>query len=271
MEEQKEPIEQILTKEDLKDALQAVGLGKGRIVEVHASLSSFGYLIGGACTVVDALMETVGSDGTILMPMQTSDNSEPSDWENPPVQPSLYSEVREKMPAFDPWDSDLRGMGRIAENFRHRPGVIISGHPRVSYGAWGRYAKLMCNHQSLHFPLSEESPTARLCEMKGDVLLLGTDFDSCTCMHLAEYRSECRPVVLEGSAVEENGKAVWKKYLDLKLNSSDFVNVRPIMEKKNMIREVMLGSCHIRCFSAADAVDEAVRYFERTVVYDLYR
>lgn len=261
----------IVTKEDLVEAFGKVGIGKGRIVEVHCSLSSMGYVIGGAQTVVDALMEAVTDTGTILMPMHTGDNTDPGSWRNPPAAPYLWSTIRETMPASDPRISDLRGMGRVAENFRHRPDVEFSSHPCEAYAAWGRYARLLCNRQSLHFPLSEESPAARLYELRGDVLLIGTGIETCTCMHLAEYRSDCRPIRIMGSSVGTEEGTGWKKYLDLEVNSEDFKQVEPILLKKGLIRQVMLNSCRIMSFSAVDAIDEAMNYFDYTSVFDLYR
>ena len=38
---------------------------------VHTSLKRMGYVCGGAQTVIEALMEVVGEDGTIMMPNQS--------------------------------------------------------------------------------------------------------------------------------------------------------------------------------------------------------
>lgn len=265
--EVKEPV----TKESLISELRKLGVNGNQIIEVHASLASFDYVVGGAATIVDALLEIAKDGGTILMPTNVVGNSEPSKWKNPPVSPSLYNEVRNAIPAYDSQNSDISMMGAVAENFRHRNGVVISSHPSLSYAAWGRYAKLLCNRQSLHFPLSEESPAARLYELKGFVLLLGTDFDKCTCMHLAEYRCDCRPISIEGAKLKSEDAEVWKKYLDLSLDSSSFMQVKKIMQEKNYIRTTTLGGSTIQFFPAAVAVDEATKYFEKTVVYDLYR
>lgn len=260
-----------VTKKELIRSLRKVGVASNQIIEVHSSLSAFSYVIGGARTVVDALMELVGDDGTILMPFQSSANSEPSDWHNPAIAPELYAEIRDSIPGYNPLTSDIYGMGAIVENFVHRPGVQFSGHPNVSYAAWGRYAKLLCNRQSMHFPLAEESPTARLYELKGKVLLLGADFSTVTCMHLAEYRCDARPIQICGASVETEKGTEWKKYLDLEIDSSDFNKVRPLMVRKNMIQETMLSGCHIQFFSATEAIDVATEYFEKTGVYELYR
>ncbi len=269
-DEQKK-IESVVTKEALAKALKFVGLEKNMNVEVHVSLSSLGYVIGGARTVVDVLMEIITEGGTILMPTQTADNTDPSSWVNPPASPSVWQEIRDNMPAYDPEKSDLLCMGTVAENFRHRNGVISSGHPTASFAAWGRYARVLCNRQSMHFPLAEESPIARLYELKGHVLLIGADFSSATCLHLAEYRTECRPIKIASACMMHDGKRSWKRYLDLDLDNSDFEKIRPELNKKNLIRETVLNDCRISLFPVNAAVDEATVFFEKSVVFDLYR
>ena len=271
MLEKKELVQNPVTKDQLKTALVKLGVKKGQIIEVHTKLSSFDWIIGGAETIVDALMELEGEGGTILMPVQSSGNSEPSDWVNPPVAPELYKTIRSAMPPFSPEHSDIRGMGEVVENFRHREDVVISNHPNCAYAAWGRYARLLCNRQSMHFALAEESPTARLYELKGYVLLLGADFDSTTCMHLAEYCTDCRPIKIMGACVNEGKGPEWKKYLDLYIDSSVFPKICNQMARKNMIREIMLGGSRLQFFSATAAIDEATSYFEKTSVYELYR
>lgn len=260
-----------VTKKTLTETLKRLGVSGNQIIEVHTSLSAFDWVIGGAQTVVDSLMEVTRSGGTLMMPVQASGNTEPSGWVNPPVAASRYKEIRNAIPPFDALHSDIPGMGAVAENFRHREGVVISSHPSVAYAAWGRYAKLLCNRQSFHFPLAEESPCARLYELKGYVLLIGCDFDKCTCLHLAEYRCDCRPIAINGACVETDNGSEWRKYLDLSIDSSAFMKIKNIMTRKNMIRETTLAGCKIQYFPAAPAIDEATRYLEKSVVYDLYR
>ena len=48
----------IVNKDLIADGLQSLGLKRGDIVIVHSSLSSFGYVEGGADTVIVALLET---------------------------------------------------------------------------------------------------------------------------------------------------------------------------------------------------------------------
>ena len=58
-------------KSEIADALKSVGLHAGDSVMVHTSLGRIGYVCGGAQTVIEALIEVVGQQGTIMMPTQS--------------------------------------------------------------------------------------------------------------------------------------------------------------------------------------------------------
>ena len=68
-----------ITKSDVLSALSQAGLKTGQAVMVHTSLSSIGYVCGGAQTIIEALIETVGDEGTIMMPAQSWKNLDPED------------------------------------------------------------------------------------------------------------------------------------------------------------------------------------------------
>ena len=61
----------VILKEEIIQKLREVGLEKGDAVMVHTSLKRMGYVCGGAQTVIEALMEVVGENGTIMMPTQS--------------------------------------------------------------------------------------------------------------------------------------------------------------------------------------------------------
>ena len=54
--------------EILVEDLKNLGLEKGDTVIVHSSLKSMGQVDGGANTVIDAIIEVIGNDGTVLFP-----------------------------------------------------------------------------------------------------------------------------------------------------------------------------------------------------------
>src|SRR5450755_2741871 len=69
-----------LTRVELAAGIRALGAEDGDTLLVHASLASFGFVIGGAQAVVQALFDVVGPTGTIVVPAFTADNSDPSRW-----------------------------------------------------------------------------------------------------------------------------------------------------------------------------------------------
>ena len=64
-------------KKDIVQSLTDLGLKKGDVVIVHTSLKSIGYVCGGAQAVIEALIEVVTSEGTIVMPTQSWKNLDP--------------------------------------------------------------------------------------------------------------------------------------------------------------------------------------------------
>ena len=90
----------VITIEDIKRELKHIGIQNGDVLEVHASLKSIGYVLGGANALLDAILDTLGFEGTLVMSAQSSGNSEPAYFQNPPIDVSLSSKVRESIPGF---------------------------------------------------------------------------------------------------------------------------------------------------------------------------
>jgi aminoglycoside 3-N-acetyltransferase len=161
----------IVTKDGLKRALAGLGLERGDAVAFHTSLSEFGYVEGGADAVIDAILETIGPEGTALAPTLTF--------------------AEEHCPGHPP-EFDVRTTpsvtGRTPEVFRHRPGAIRSLHPTHSWTAIGAQAKeLTAGHEDAPTPCGAGSPLARLAALpNGRILLLGVDLRSCTFFHYCE-------------------------------------------------------------------------------------
>ena len=60
-----------VVKSDIADAFRNIGLQRGDSAMVHTSLGKMGYVCGGAQVVIEALIEAVGDEGTIMMPAQS--------------------------------------------------------------------------------------------------------------------------------------------------------------------------------------------------------
>ena len=114
----------IVLKETILDALEKVGVTSGQTIMVHTSLSSLGFVCGGAQTVIEALLESVGSDGTIMMPTQSWKNLDPTTgvhWEEPE---EWWQMIRDNWPAYDKDITPTNTMGAVAEMFRKWPGTL---------------------------------------------------------------------------------------------------------------------------------------------------
>lgn len=195
---------------------------------VHSSLSSLGWVAGGPAAVVESLSRAVGTSGTIVVPTQTGDLCDPSQWSNPAVPQSWWPIIRDEMPAFDPRTTPTRSMGRIVECFRTWPGVERSSHPTVSFAAKGPLAHQIVNNHPLVPQFGEESPLARLYELQAHVLLLGVNHGANTSLHLAEHRSnwpEKPAPIPTGSPMIIDGERQWVVYLERSADDGDFQRV----------------------------------------------
>jgi aminoglycoside 3-N-acetyltransferase len=77
---------------------------------VHSSLSRLGYVVGGAHTLVLALLAAIGSEGTLVMPTHSGDLTDPAGWMHPPVPEAWWAALRDQMPAYDQALTPTRGV-----------------------------------------------------------------------------------------------------------------------------------------------------------------
>lgn len=229
------------TKTSLLADFKKLGLEKGMTVIVHSSLSSLGWVVGGPVAVVQALMEAVGEEGTLVMPTQTADNSDPAGWGNPPVPREWWSIIREEMPPYNPDTSTTRAMGKMVEAFRTFPGVRRSHHPMYSFAAWGKHADYVVSEQPLEEGFGPKSPLAKIYELDGFILLLGVNHDRNTSLHYAEHVIPNRTKVEKGSALVEDGNRVWKTYEEILYDSDVFQAIGKKFEERHPINKAEVG------------------------------
>ncbi len=256
-----------VTEELLESDLREIGLEAGMSLLVHSSLSSMGWVCGGAQAVISALKRTIRPFGTLIMPSHSTQLSDPAGWRSPPVPESWWETIRETLPPYDPDLTPTRGMGAVAETFRTQPDVYRSIHPQLSFCAWGEGALQVLSGHSLDYSLGEESPLARLYDGDALVLLLGTGYEVHTSFHLAEYRADypCRRIVDFGGPIKVDGHRRWKWFKDVDIDSSDFPEIGRAFEKKyhREILKAKVGLADARLFRLRDSVDFAVRWMEQ--------
>jgi aminoglycoside 3-N-acetyltransferase len=243
------------TRQSLANDLCVLGVEAGMTLIMHSSLKSLGWVCGGPVAVLQALMDVVTPSGTIVVPTQTSDYSDPAQWQHPPVPENWWQIIYDTMPAFDARITPTRYMGFIAETFRTWPGVLRSNHPTDSFAAWGRHAEHIITGHTLDYGLGEGSPLARIYNLDGWVLLLGVGFGSNTSMHLAEYRASGFKQIMQGAPVLEDSQRVWKKYRDIEIDSDIFPEIGADFERTGQVHVAKVGSAETRLFRQRLVVD----------------
>ena len=266
VEATKDPI----TKKRLVEDLRKAGVRIGDTVIFHSSMKSIGWIVGGSVTVIAALMEAISDEGTLVMPTQSSDNGEPSNWRYPAVPEDWWQIIRDELPPYNPETTPSRRVGIIPETFRKYPNVFRSAHPQASFGAWGKNAELIVETHPYDDPFGENSPLAKLYELNAKILLVGIGLESITALHYAEYKADLpnRPVKNIGAALLENEKRVWKTWEEREFNDSDFHKIAADFEQQEGLSPVYIGQAESHIFKMGELVDYGVDWLRKNRHYE---
>lgn len=253
-------------KRRLAADLAKLGVEQGGVLMVHASLRAVGPVDGGPRAVVRALRRALGPEGTLVVPAFTPENSDTSPSFRDRVRGLADGEraaVKASMPPFDRATTRAPSVGALAETARLTPGALRSTHPQTSFAALGLRAGRIVGGHSADCHYGEESPLARLYDLRAQVLLLGTGYDTCTAFHLAEYRVPGAPRRLYRCVVSGLGGREWWEYEDVDLDDGDFGALGLDFEGDagaGVVRRGLVGSAQSRLFRLTDAVDYARRW-----------
>ena len=164
-----------VTLDTIRAGLEALGLTRGDVVMLHSDLRRLGRpreLVRlpncGADLLIDAFLETLGPDGTLLLPALS------------------YKSVHADQPLFDV-RSTPSCVGSIPEIFRRRGGTLRSVHPTHSVCGVGRRAEeLLRDHHLDTTPVGPRSAFRRLRDCGGKVVMFGCGLRPNTSMHGVE-------------------------------------------------------------------------------------
>ena len=226
-----------VTKEDIKSALEKLGVEKGMVLEVHSSLKSFGNVEGGAQSVIDALKETVSEEGSIFMPaLRLSPEMEPTEEDK-----KLGIKVKIKVLGRD---EKKTAMGIIADTFRSLPDTYTGGEV-ISTSGWGKHGKEALTG-GLNYAIHNG----------GKALLFGVDIYKLTAMHYMEVHTP-KEINEQYAPSDEVNKIYPPEEWFIETGHPPlkaWYTIQNMAYKKGLIKETYIGNCHVMFFDILDMV-----------------
>lgn len=226
-----------MNKAELIEELKRVGLQEGMEIEVHSSLSSLGYVEGGADTVIEALMECVTSRGSIFMPSLCFGPELELTEEDRDMGITVKIKILSE-------DAPKTAMGIIADTFRQRKDVI-TGAGVIRTSGWGSHADEAAKG-GLNYVIRNG----------GKALLLGVDIYKLTAMH---YMEDIMPKEISdifAPTEEVNSKYLPSEWLIEcgKPPVKPWYTIQDMAYKKGVIKEGYIGNCKYMFFDIWDVV-----------------
>ncbi|HEV2149686.1 MAG TPA: AAC(3)-IV family aminoglycoside N-acetyltransferase [Longimicrobiaceae bacterium] len=227
-----------LGRAEVAAQLRALGLREGGVLLVHTSFRAVRPVEGGPRGLIEALRDTLGPRGTLVMPAWTGEDDEPFD------------------PAATPASPDL---GVVADTFWRLPGVARSTHP-FAFAAAGPLAERVTAGPLPIPPHAPGSPAGRVHELDGQVLLLGVGHDADTTLHLAELLAGVPYRVPKHCTALRDGRPVRVDYLENDHCCERFALADGWLRARGLQAEGRVGHAHARLARARDVVEVALEH-----------
>jgi aminoglycoside 3-N-acetyltransferase len=240
----------MLTKPQLVEAFRGAGLTDGDLALVHSSLRTLGPVDGGADTVIDALLESLGSGGTLVLPTHT------------------WKVVNAAQPVFHQTLTPSN-VGVLTNVFRQRPGVLRSLHPTHSVAALGpRAAALVAGDERSATPCPADGPYGRLRDWGGKILIIGERLNCCTFFHGCEEWAGLSGLVraepTQLYSITASGRVIPVVLHSHHINTWDqYSRLEAPLVELGALRVSRLGECELRFLDAKRAADWLVEQLRR--------
>ena len=240
-----------LTKQEIIDGLEAIGLKQGDVVLIHTAMRTFGYIDGGAATVMEAFLEVLGPRGTLVAPSFT------------------FCHEGEDDPVIDP-RQDRSEMGAITEAVRQHPQALRSTAFRHSFAALGRRAQVITEVDPALSSFDLRSSFGVMLGLDTQVVLCGLTYQSSTSHHFAElvcdvsYRQtiplNVKVRLADGSIIDQpmtdyQPKSEGGSYYGTR--HPDFIRLGQMLEERGLVGTAFIGNAAVRRFSMRELVSLA--------------
>ena len=234
-------------REGIADGLRQLGIEPGDTVMLHSSLKSLGFVEGGPRAVLEAILDAVGSTGTLVVPTYYLPGG------------TIAAAVEMQDYVFDPRTHDSV-LGALPNAFLKMPGIQRSLHPTHSVSALGPQAGFVtADHHKAPSIFGEGSPWERCVRLNAKVLGLGITMGPVTFYHVVEdamgdafpvpvrlprqYMLKCREA--GGSIVEVPVRAFDPEIVKRRIDMKDRPDLRDFMmadfQRAGILTDGMVG------------------------------
>ncbi len=240
----------MLTFDDLTGEFRALGVEQGDTLLVHSSYKSFGGVEGGPQTVIDALLDVLGEEGTLIMPTFNFDFCKGKPWD-----------VR----------STPSHMGILTELVRQDPRSKRVFHPIYSFAILGKHADFL-TRERYKSSYGANSVFAKLRQLDGKIMVIGLRYnDSMTFFHHVEemegvdyrYMKEFTGLVTDedGNTYEDTFTMLVR---DIERGVHTMVDpMGALMEEAGMITVRQIGAAKVSLMKANEVYEFTAREMRR--------
>jgi aminoglycoside 3-N-acetyltransferase len=205
-----------MNKTGIKKCLSEFGLKNGDIVIVHSSLASIGHVENGADALIDAFLETIGNEGTLVAPV-------------------------------------FGNLGIFTHTLKNRPEAVVSDCPLGTVAAIGADAQFICrDHWKTDTAHGHDTPYLKIAGLGGYICLLGVDQDRNTTLHSVEALLELPYLESKKTKLKNGNEKSFKYYPG---PHRDFIGIDHIMRKNGKMKIGKIGNAVVRLMKSKDLID----------------
>ena len=240
----------MIGKRELIEGFQRAGVESGDTLLVHSSFKSLGGVDGGPQAVIDALLEVLSPEGTLIMPTFNFNFNKGEAWD-----------VR----------TTPSQMGILTELVRLDPRAKRVFHPFYSFAVIGKHADDL-TRERYKSSYERSSVFGKLRDLDGKIMIIGLDYThSLTFVHHVEQMEgvDYRFIkAFSGEVTDENGHTTTDTFYMLvrDLDKGVITEVNPmgaLLEELGVVKVHKIGDAEVKIMKANPAYDAIAREMKR--------
>ena len=131
-----------------------------------------------------------------------------------------------------------------------------------SFTAIGEKDNEIIGLDTFDFPFGDKSPLGRMYSIGAKVLMIGTDFETNTSLHLAENRLN-REVIHEKSKILTKDGEKWISFKNIELDIyDDYLEIQKNFMEQYTVNHILINESNVFLFDMKESVDFTEHYYK---------